>query len=54
MMIWYFLFYGLSGGYSTDLWVTAGPFKNQEQCEQLKKAIEPKIRWSTPCWDISK
>lgn len=47
---WYFLMVGASGGFSTDVFVQAGPFKDEATCKETAKWAEKNRAKTSQCW----
>lgn len=52
-MHWFFLFVGLSGGFSSEVWIQAGPFVSQQQCQNIQAELKKlRIAQATECWSV--
>ncbi len=48
---WFFLMAGAAGGFSTKVFVVAGPFKNQVDCNELNMWAKKNYAIVSRCWD---
>jgi len=47
---WFFLMSGAAGGFSTNVFIVAGPFKNQADCNELNTWAKGKNATVSRCW----
>jgi hypothetical protein len=47
---WFFLMSGAAGGFSTNVFVVAGPFKDQADCDEINEWSKKQGAKVSRCW----
>jgi len=51
LFAWWFLMAGPSGGFSSDVYTTVGPFKDQQTCNRIADWAKKQSAKGSECWE---